>query len=267
MFYASTQNPVHQPLEVSINGFRTNYPGKMENWCGYECNHFELEGVSCYLIHPKVVPASEKFWYWRARFFGAFPQGDFAMLEKGWFVAHIEINELYGSPKSRFRFNLLYDFLTSLGFNRRPVLVGYSRGGLDVYNWAAENPDKVCCLYLDNAVCDFKSWPGGCGGVPRAAKEWQNCLESWGFTEEEALAYDKNPVDNLVVLAKHRVPILHLCGDEDEVVPPVENTLRVEQRYRELGGEIEVIHKPGAKHHPHCLTNPDPIVDFILKHL
>ena len=35
---------------------------------------------------------------------------------------------------------------------------------------------------------------------------------------------------------------------------------------KELGGNLQVIYKPGAKHHPHCLENPQPIVDFVLKY-
>lgn len=253
-------------LELDVNGFRTDYPGFVSDWCGYECLNFTLDGLKCRLVKPNVTPDPAKRWYWRARFFGAFPNADWAMLDLGWYVVHIEIDELYGSPESNRRFDLLYDFLTSIGFNRKCVPVGYSRGGLDVYNWAAKNPGKVSCLYLDNPVCNFKSWPGGKGHGPGSADGWKNCLKAWNFTEEQAMAYDKNPLDNLKPLADAGVPILHLCGDADEVVPPEENTMIVEKRYRALGGHIEVIYKPGAKHHPHCLENPQPIVDFILKH-
>ncbi len=37
-------------------------------------------------------------------------------------------------------------------------------------------------------------------------------------------------------------------------------------RYRELGGTVEVIVKPGVDHHPHSLKDPAPIVDFLIKH-
>lgn len=253
-------------LEVVMNGFRTDYPGFVSDWFGYECLNFTLNGLKCRLVKPNVTPDPEKRWFWRARFFGAFPNADWAMLDLGWYVAHIEVDELYGSPESNRRFDLLYDFLTSLGFNRKSVPVGYSRGGLDVYNWAAKNTGKVSCLYLDNPVCDFKSWPGGKGNGPGSADSWQRCLNAWGFSEEQAMAYDGNPLDNLKPLADAGIPILHLCADADEVVPAEENTKIVEKRYRELGGHIEVIYKPGAKHHPHCLENPQPIVDFILKY-
>jgi alpha-beta hydrolase superfamily lysophospholipase len=66
-------------------------------------------------------------------------------------------------------------------------------------------------------------------------------------------------------VAKAHIPILAICGDADKVVPYMENTGLLEQRYKELGGKIEVILKPGVDHHPHSLKDPQPIVDFMLK--
>ena len=84
--------------------------------------------------------------------------------------------------------------------------------------------------------------------------------------KEQALAYDKNPVDNLAPLAKAGVPLLHVFGDADEVVPWEENTKLIADRYRALGGDIQLIRKPGIGHHPHGLKDSTPIVDFILRH-
>ena len=84
--------------------------------------------------------------------------------------------------------------------------------------------------------------------------------------DAEALAYDKNPIDNLAPLAKAKVPLLHVYGDADEVVPWDENTGIIAERYPKLGGEIQLIAKPGVGHHPHGLDDPTPIVEFIVKH-
>ena len=46
-----------------------------------------------------------------------------------------------------------------------------------------------------------------------------------------------------------------------------ENTTVLESRYKRHGGPIHVIHKPGVGHHPHCLEDPKPIVEFILKNI
>lgn len=84
--------------------------------------------------------------------------------------------------------------------------------------------------------------------------------------ETEALSYPGNPIDTLEPLAKAGVAIIHVVGDSDTVVPVAENTAILETRYKVLGGEIKVIHKPGIGHHPHGLDDPTPVVDFILSH-
>lgn len=51
-----------------------------------------------------------------------------------------------------------------------------------------------------------------------------------------------------------------------KAAPVAENTLVVKERYEKLGGEIQVVSKPGVNHHPHSLKDPAPIVEFVLKH-
>ena len=122
-------------------------------------------------------------------------------------------------------------------------------------------------MYLDAPVCDFKSWPGGKGKGKGSQRDWKLVLDCYGFkSEAEALEYDKNPVDNLEPLAKAKVPLLHVYGDADEVVPWDENTGLVAERYRKLGGQITLIAKKGVGHHPHGLDDPTPIVEFIARH-
>jgi pimeloyl-ACP methyl ester carboxylesterase len=91
-------------------------------------------------------------------------------------------------------------------------------------------------------------------------------LSAYGLTEEQPMNYTLNPVDNLAPLAKAMIPILSICGDSDKTVPMAENAGLVQKRYKELGGQIEVIVKPNCDHHPHSLKDPTPIVEFILGH-
>ena len=81
-----------------------------------------------------------------------------------------------------------------------------------------------------------------------------------------AIAFPGNPNDRLEPLAKAKVALIHVVGDTDDAVPFSENTGLIEARYKALGGEIQVIHKPGVGHHPHGLDDPKPVVDFILTH-
>jgi hypothetical protein len=87
------------------------------------------------------------------------------------------------------------------------------------------------------------------------------------MTEAQALESKCNPIDNLEPLALAKIPLLHVVGDADIDVPVAENTAILEDRYKTLGGYIEVIHKKGIAHNPHSLPDPTPIVDFILKHV
>ena len=135
-----------------------------------------------------------------------------------------------------------------------------------IYNWAAKHPDKVSSIYGDAPVCDFRSWPGGKGKGKGSVKDWKKCLAVYGLTEETAATCKLNPIDMLKPIAEHKIPIIHVVGDADRVVPVEENTAIIEKRYKELGGHIEVIHKPGVDHHPHSLKDPKKIVDFIVKH-
>ncbi|MBF0198934.1 MAG: SGNH/GDSL hydrolase family protein [Planctomycetes bacterium] len=113
---------------------------------------------------------------------------------------------------------------------------------------------------------DFKSWPGGKAKGEGNPKLWKKCLDAYGLTEEQALAYTKNPIDNLAPLVKAGVPIIHVVGDKDVIVPVDENTAIAKNRYQSLGGIFEVIHKKEVGHHPHSLKDPSQIVDFIVKH-
>jgi len=264
-------SPVRRSSDKGISDFA----GRLESsgvssqktlWYDYDRYDFTYDGRRCIVVVPKN-PAGHLPWIWRARFFGHEPQTDLALLEKGFHVAYMDVAGLFGAPAAVEHWNAFYDYLTKgRGFGRRVALEGMSRGGLIVYNWACANPEKVACIYADNPVCDFKSWPAGLGKGKRHLPSWEACLEAYGLTAEQALEYDRNPIDNLEPLARAVVPVLHVCGTADTVVPIEENSDIVEKRYKKLGGKITVIRKPGMDHHPHSLEDPKPIVDFILTH-
>ena len=241
------------------------FEGKRGNFHGFTQVEFKVGQASCRVVQPKE-PAPGNPWIWRARFWGHEPQLDVALLKRGWHVAYCDVGNLFGSPTAVQRWNAFYNHLTGQhAFHAKPVLEGMSRGGLIIYNWAKANPTKVTCIYGDAPVCDFKSWPAGRGQGKGSPGAWRACLKAYEFTEDEALAFRGNPIDGLEPLAKAGVPIIHVVGDADIVVRVAENTAVLERRYKQLGGTIQVIHKPGVGHHPHSLKDPKPLVDFILK--
>ena len=242
------------------------FAGTRSSFHSFDRYDFTYADRACIVVVPRTV-APGKPWIWRARFFGHEPQTDVALLERGFHVAYIDVAALFGAPQAVAIWDQFHAYLTQVhGFAPKPALEGMSRGGLIIYNWAAQNPDKVACIYADAPVCDFKSWPGGKGAGPGSAGDWDQCLEVYGMTEAQALAAKCNPIDRLQPLARADIPLLHVVGDADEVVPVAENTAILEQRYTALGGSIRVIHKPGIGHHPHSLEDPTPIVQFVVSH-
>lgn len=238
---------------------------KVSDWNGYEKLDFEVDGRAALLVKPKT-PAAGKPWIWRTEFFGHEPQGDIALLGAGWHVAYYKVSDMYGAPSSIDLMAKFHDFVTrTYGLNQRTVLEGFSRGGLYAFNFAATHPGKTAALYLDAPVLDIRSWPGGKGKGAGSKGNWEQALKIYDLSEETAPAFKGNPLDRIEPVAKAGIPIIAVCGDADKVVPYLENTAQLEKRYKELGGNIEVILKPGVDHHPHSLKDPKPIVDFLLK--
>ena len=235
------------------------------NFHGYRGYDFTLEGIACKVVTP-TQEADGHPWVWRARFWGHEPQTDIALLEQGFHIVYCDVADLYGSDEALHRWDRFYRYLQRNGFHKQAVLEGMSRGGLILYNWAARHPERVACIYADAPVMDIKSWPLGQGTSHGSPQDAAQLLRAYGFRDTlQAAAWKRNPLDHATTLARARIPILHVVGDADKVVPVAENTAPFEAAMERLGAPITVIHKPGVGHHPHSLSHPEPIVRFILQ--
>ncbi|NLB55118.1 MAG: alpha/beta hydrolase [Lentisphaerae bacterium] len=243
-------------------------PGEETTWFeGYTKYEFEVAGKTAVIVCPKKERPG-KFWAWKGEFLNEFPGTELALLAEGFYIVHLRFPDQFGSPVAISKWNELYDLLTGkFGFHKKVALIGLSRGGLYCYNWAIANPEKTACIFGDAAVADFRSWPMGKGKGPGSKAEWEKFKKAFGYTSDaDAEARMKSPIDNLGPLAKAKVPILNIYGDKDEPVPWEENAGELAKRYKALGGDIELIVKPGVGHHPHGLEDPAPIVKFIERH-
>lgn len=232
-----------------------------QTWHGGTRHDFKFKERDAIIVEPAEA-AEGNPWIWRPAFFDAFPSVDVALLAKGFHIVYLDLTHEYGNPKSVALGTDFYQWICeNYALSEQVTLEGFSRGGLYALNWAIANPEKVACLYLDAPVCDVFSWPG------REQPElWQDLLQKWDTTDKEMASFAGNPIDHLQPLAAAGVPILAVCGDSDRVVPYSENMEVLRNRYVALGGPVEVILKPGCNHHPHSLENPEPVVDFILRH-
>jgi pimeloyl-ACP methyl ester carboxylesterase len=231
-------------------------------WNGFDRLDLTVAGRPAILVVPASAAAGRP-WIWRTEFFGDEPQVDLALLARGWHVAYIDAKNMYGGPKAMALYGQFYaHVVVNYRLAKRVVIEGFSRGGLYAFNFAATHPARVAAIYLDAPVLDIRSWPGR----NRASKEWADCLEAYGLSEESLVAFRGNPLDRVVPVAKGGVPVIAVCGEADTTVPFAENTALLEKRFHELGGTMKVILKPGGEHHPHSLKDPTPVVEFLLMH-
>ena len=242
--------------------------GDIVEWKGFKRNYFKFNGRNAFITLSKTE-IEGKPWVWNARFPDWHPEMDSILVSQGFYIAHIDTNNLYGSPEAMEVWDSFYDYLTKeTGFNTKVSLEGVSRGGLFVYNWAKNNPAKVNCIYAESPVCDFKSWPAGFGDGIGGEEDWKELKKVYGFeSDEEATEYLNNPIDNLAPLAKAKIPILHMIGLNDKVVPANENTLVLVDRYLKLGGQATVVPCAQGEQtlngHHFPLESPQLAADFI----
>ncbi len=208
---------------------------------------FQVGGHKAFLIEPTVKRRDGmKPWIWYApTFIGHLPCQEHEWMFKQWlaegfFIGGVDVGESYGSPQGRAIYTEFYTLVTSkYGLSARACLLPQSRGGLMLYNWAVEHPRWVQCIGGIYTVCDLRSYPGlgtACG--------------AYGLTETELLEQlaQHNPVDRVGGLAGEKIPILHIHGDSDTVVPLEKNSGELAARYQRSGGRMTVIVVRGKGH-------------------
>ena len=221
------------------------------------------EGKGFVILPTKESADGSRPWVWYApTFIGRHPDKSHIwmfrqLLDRGFYICGIDVGESFGSPKGRKIYGEFYQLaVREYGLAPKACLFAQSRGGLMLYNWAAENPKRVQCIVGIYPVCDIKSYPGlakACDAYNMSESELRACLGK------------HNPIDRLAGLASTAVPILHIHGDADKVVPLENNSAELVQRYRSLGGRAEVIVVKG-KGHEVCpeYFQSQTLVDFLL---
>ena len=180
-------------------------------------------------------------------------------LQAGVAVAGIDAGEAYGSPNGQKLMTALYEELTKKrGFAKKPCLLGRSRGGLWVSSWAIKHPDKVAGIAGIYPVFDLRTYPG----PDRAAPAYEMKPE-----ELTAALDEHNPIAKVDILAKAKVPVFIIHGDEDKVVPLKENSQALVERYKAAGADdvvkLVVIKGQGHNFWPGFFRCQD-LVDFAI---
>lgn len=201
---------------------------------------FEFEGHAAFILRPDAkvsVPPSNKPWVFYAPTLPAYPDTHEEWMHRqflaaGIAVAGIDMGEAYGSPDSRKVFDRFYEELTEKReMSKRPCLLGRSRGGLWVCNWACDHPDRFAGIAGIYPVYDLRSYPALSKAAP-----------AYGLSESELSSRlnEFNPIARAGVLAKAKLPVYIIHGDEDKVVPLEANSAALASLYRAAGNESAI---------------------------
>lgn len=229
---------------------------------------FEFEGHPAFILRPDAgvtVPTSNKPWVFYAPTLPAYPDKHEEWMHRqflaaGIAVAGVDMGEAYGNPESRKVFDRFYDELTGRReMSKRPCLLGRSRGGLWVCNWACDHPERFAGIAGIYPVYDLRSYPG----LNKAAA-------AYGLTETELAGRlnEFNPIARAGAIAKAKLPVYIIHGDEDKVVPLELNSLALAAFYREAGNPssitVNIVRGQGHNFWEgffHC----QELVDFVIK--
>jgi len=176
-------------------------------------------------------------------------------------IAGIDCGEAYGSPKCLKALDSLYEHLTQhRGFSKRPVVLGRSRGGLWVCQWAAQDVQRVAGLAGIYPVFDLTSYPG----IEPAARAYDISPEQL----RETLSVH-NPIAQSSKLAKADVPVYLVHGALDQLVPLETNSAALQRLYQAAGTEkslvLEVVPDQGHNYWPGFFRSHG-LVDFVIRH-
>ena len=191
------------------------------------------------MMPPSEKRSSPQPWIFYAPTLSAYPDEaerwmHEKFLEAGVAVAGVDVGEAYGSPeRSHPAFLALYEELVAKrGFAPKPCLLGRSRGGLWVTSWALAHPEKAAGLAGIYPVFDLRSYPK----LETAAPAYDLSAE-----ELEKRLPDLNPVARLAQLAKAKIPVFLISGDQDTVVPLEANSAELVRHYEKEGARNLVI--------------------------
>ncbi len=229
----------------------------------YEIVAFEFDGLEAKVVKPNIKPTGK--WALKTEYFGAFPDVELRLLEKGWHIAYNQNHNRWAEDNDLERKTKFIDYVSEkFNLENRCAIVGMSCGGLYGVKLAARCPEKISVLYLDAPVLNLLSQPAALGVAEECLfEEYYNCT---GRSISELLSYRDNPIDKMDILVKHNIPVVMVAGDSDITVPYCENGAVLEKYYKDNDGIIEVYIKEGCGHHPHSLEDNSVIVDFIEKY-
>lgn len=212
-------------------------------WKGFQVKSFPLEHFIVQIAFPHNHLDGKPWTFLIGTLNGYHNEINEKLLKSGVGVVAVNIYNVFGSEYGLNLMDKVYDIVhDNFGFSKKCCLYGVSRAGLSVYNWALRHLKLVSCIYCEGPVLDFKTWPMK---WKPSAKHWKDLKKLYGFSsDEEAIAYKGNPIDNLKPIADAKIPIRHVISltskHDTQTVPNEKNTLRAKRIFAQYDHSIDV---------------------------
>ena len=230
-------------------------------------------GTLGFVIRPKGAVHPERRWLWVSNLFLAVRWETNGVIHKftveqalarGFHVVGLDVGTSLGSPASAELYDRFHKLVVErYKLNQRACMLGHSNGGLITLGFAFRHPEKVERILGIFPATDFRSWPG----FERVSGSGQIAPVGLAYDLDAPMLlpriHEFNPIDNLAPLAKAAIPLYHIHGTADEIVPLQPNSEELAQRYRAHGGQIHLEIIPGGKHGGEEFYTSQAAADFI----
>lgn len=218
---------------------------------------FKFNGYNAIILMPDNFNGK---WIWKTEFFYDFDKAEQELFNLGYARVYYQINDMYGSFRAIRLMHKFHLFIQKeYGLTFKPILFGFSRGGLYAFNYALFYPEFIGKIYLDAPVMNLRSWP------PIGIREHQEMLDEYSLNEDTLKFFNSNPIDNIKEILDNEIPILLIAGGIDSVVPLKDNGQKLIDYCKEHKINLEYYIKPNCEHHPHSLEDVSPIIKFCEK--
>lgn len=207
-----------------------------ENWYGYKISRFTFEDREAIIVFPKEThPGSP--WALKTEYWDAFPDIETRLLAEGFHVAYVKNkNRWFTREECDAKARFVRFVSAQYNLNPKCVPIGMSCCGGYAVKFGGMYPELIQCMYIDAPVLNLCSIPGS----------------------------HEHPICQADSLISHNIPVLLVCGNEDQTVLYEENGKLLVEAFGD-SDLLTVINVPMRGHHPHGMIGDNQvIVDYIL---
>ena len=242
----------------AFQGYSSDYPGEVSEWQGFARHVFDVNERTCTLVVP-ATPAEGRPWVLYASTLEK--DNDIAriLLDKGFHVAYMDVAKFYGNSDGVANWDAFYAWAReTLQLAEKAVLAGTAQGTLLIYNWAAANPDKAACIYVELPWLQVDT----ALAQDDAAKELMTAALRANGSEGKPLALTVQAD----AVGKAMVPVIHVYGERRPGAVPDKSIEQFYAAYRLAGkGPFQSITRTTGGDEDKMDRAIAPLL-FILKH-